>query len=212
MVPLPNLLAFLAAAFVIVVVPGPGVLFAVGRALTSGRRAALLSVFGHAMGVQTTLVLVAAGLGTVLAVSALVLTAVKIIGALYLLHLGVQAIRHRRELSAALAAGAAPVAATKLFRQGYVVGVTNPKAIVFFAAVLPQFVDPAAGSMVGQLVVLGTIMAVLALVLDSSWALLAGTARGWFARSPRRLEAVGATGGAMIIGLGASVALTGAVK
>jgi threonine/homoserine/homoserine lactone efflux protein len=88
-----------------------------------------------------------------------------------------------------------------------------PDLLAFVAAaVLPQFVDPAAGSMVAQLVVLGTIMAALALVLDSSWALIAGTARGWFARSPRRLEAVGATGGAMIIGLGASVALTGAIK
>ncbi|MEV0763836.1 LysE family translocator [Nocardia sp. NPDC050435] len=212
MVPVANLLAFSVAALVIIVVPGPGVLFAIGRALALGRRAALLSVLGHAVGVLVSLLLVAIGLGAILTASALALTLVKFGGALYLIYLGVQAIRDRKSLRAALDAQAPAQRDTRVLRQGVIVGITNPKAIIFFSAVLPHFIDPAAGSYVLQLLVLGAIFLVIALISDSAWALGAAAARGWFARSPRRLEAVGATGGAMIVGLGASVALSGAAK
>ncbi|MFC8047608.1 LysE family translocator [Nocardia sp. NPDC057353] len=205
MIPAANLLAFLAAATLIVVVPGPGVLFTIGRALALGRRAALISVLGHALGVQVALLFVAVGLGAVLAASATAMAVVKVAGALYLIHLGIQAIRERKALRDVL--GAQPAASgTRVFRQSAVVGVTNPKAIVFFAAVLPHFTDPAGGPLAVQLLVLGSIFLVIALVCDSVWALLAVSARGWFARSPRRLEAVGGAGGAIIVGLGASVA------
>jgi threonine/homoserine/homoserine lactone efflux protein len=209
MVPASDLLAFVAAAFVIIVVPGPGVLFTIGRALTLGRRAALLSVLGHAAGVYVALVLVAVGLGTLLSASALALTVVKFAGALYLMYLGIQAIRQRSALRAALGAPIEAAPHARVLRQSAIVGLTNPKAIVFFSAVLPHFADPAAGSMSWQFLLLGTVFLAIALVSDSAWALLAASARSWFARSPRRLEAVGGAGGVMIFGVGASVALTG---
>ncbi|WP_431957652.1 LysE family translocator [Nocardia lijiangensis] len=209
MVPMTNLLAFMAAATLIVVIPGPGVLFTVGRALALGRRAALISAVGHCAGVLVCLIFVAIGLGTLLAASSFALTAVKFAGALYLVYLGVQAIRERKALRDALGASADTGAGGRVFRQSVIVGVTNPKGIVFFSAVLPHFVDPAAGSLPLQFVVLGTVFLAIALVSDSAWALLAASARSWFAKSPRRLEAVGGAGGAMIVGLGASVALSG---
>ncbi|WP_062988269.1 LysE family translocator [Nocardia anaemiae] len=208
MVPVSNLLAFTAASFVIIVIPGPGVLFTIGRALALGRRAALVSVFGHAAGVFIALLLVSVGLGTLLAASALALTVVKFVGALYLMYLGIQAIRERKALRAALNAPIDPGDA-KVFRQSVFVGLTNPKAIVFFSAVLPHFAEPSAGSLQLQFLILGTIFLAIALVSDSAWGLLAASARAWFARSPQRLEAVGGAGGAMIFGLGASVALSG---
>lgn len=211
MVPAANLLAFIVAGTIIIVIPGPGVLFTIGRALTDGKRAALVSVLGHALGVQAMLALVAAGLGTLVAASAVALTIVKIGGGLYLIYIGAQAIRQRRSLRTALAAStsAQPAAHRRVLWQGFVVGVTNPKAIIFFSAMLPQFVDRAHGSVPLQMLVLGWIFIFIALISDSAWALLAGTARDWFARSPRRLEAVGGAGGVMIMGLGASVAVSG---
>ncbi|MBF6298524.1 LysE family translocator [Nocardia amamiensis] len=209
MVPASNLLAFIAAAVVIIVVPGPGVLFTVGRALTLGRRAALFSVLGHAAGVYVALVLVAIGLGALLTASALALTVVKFAGAVYLMYLGIQAVRQRGALQAALGAPVEPATNARVLRQSAIVGLTNPKAIVFFSAVLPHFADPAGGSLSWQFLLLGTVFLAIALVSDSAWALLAASARSWFARSPRRLEAVGGAGGVMIFGVGASVALTG---
>jgi threonine/homoserine/homoserine lactone efflux protein len=90
-----------------------------------------------------------------------------------------------------------------------VVGVSNPKAIVFFAAVLPQFVDPSAGHVPVQMLGLGVVFVAIAVLSDSTWALAAGTARAWIARSPRRLELIGGAGGLVMIGIGASLALTG---
>ncbi|WP_067722991.1 LysE family translocator [Nocardia yamanashiensis] len=209
MIPASHLLAFVVAATVIIVIPGPGVLFVIGRALTDGRKAALLSVAGHAIGVLVVLCLVAAGLGTVLAASAVALTVVKLAGALYLIHLGIQAIRERRSLRDALLTKTEPVRGKRLFRQAILVGLSNPKAIIFFSAVLPQFVDPESGPLPLQLLILGVIFLLIAMVSDSAWGLAAGTARAWFARSPKRLEAVGGAGGVMIIGLGASVAVSG---
>jgi len=94
-------------------------------------------------------------------------------------------------------------------RDGFIVGASNPKAIVFFIAVLPQFVDRSTGHVPAQMLLLGAIFLAIAVLCDSSWALAAGTARGWLARSPRRLELVGGTGGLVMIGIGASLALTG---
>lgn len=209
MIPAANLLAFLVAAFVIIVIPGPGVLFVIGRALTDGRKAALQSVLGHSVGVLVVLAFVAAGLGAVIAASAIALTIVKVTGAVYLMYLGIQAIRDRKSLREALQSKAEPAQRGKMLRQAFIVGISNPKAIIFFSAVLPQFVDPASGAVPLQMLVLGLVFLLIALVSDSAWALLAGTARNWFARSPKRLEAIGGAGGVMIFGLGASVAVSG---
>ncbi|WP_067983739.1 LysE family translocator [Nocardia caishijiensis] len=205
MVPIPHLIAFVGAALLIIVIPGPNVLFAIGRALTLGRRQALLSVLGSVVGSIVPLTVVALGLGTVLMTSALLFTAVKVVGALYLIYLGVTAIRDRKKLSLTANTGAGG----RSVRQGFVVGATNPKTAVFFGAVLPQFTAVDAGPLPVQMLVLGVIFLVVQLLCDSVWAVVAATARGWFARSPRRLEAVGGVGGAMVVGVGTGVACTG---
>ncbi|WP_336081572.1 LysE family translocator [Nocardia sp. SSK8] len=126
-------------------------------------------------------------------------------------YLGVQAIRHRGTLWDSFHAEAPPNArgTAAVLRDGFVVGFANPKTIVFLAALLPQFVDPARGAVPQQMLILGLCIPAFGLVLDSLWALAAGSARTWFARSPRRLAAVGGSGGLVMIGLGASLALTG---
>jgi threonine/homoserine/homoserine lactone efflux protein len=139
----------------------------------------------------------------------LLFTVLKLAGAAYLVFLGVQAIRHRRSLAEALGAKVERKTVARLMLDGFLVGVTNPKVIVFFAAILPQFVDRAAGHVPVQIITLGAIFAGIALLSDSAWALVAGTARAWLARSPRRLAALGGTGGLVMIGLGATLALTG---
>ncbi|MFC9970059.1 LysE family translocator [Spirillospora sp. NPDC127200] len=207
MISIGQLLAFSAMAVAIILVPGPTILFVVGRALAQGRRAALTSVVGNTLGALALSMAVALGVGSVVARSALVFTAVKLVGAAYLIYLGVQAFRHRRSLQEAL--GTSVERRGRALRQGFVVGVTNPKTTVFFAAVLPQFVVPEQGRVPVQMMVFGLVFCVIALLCDSAWGLVAGTARDWFARSPRRLSAVGGTGGLMMIVLGVTVAATG---
>jgi threonine/homoserine/homoserine lactone efflux protein len=207
---LSQFLTFALLCVVVIIVPGPSVLFTVGRALTVGRREALLSVAGNTMGAYLQAVAVALGVGVIVERSIVVFTVIKLVGAAYLVFLGVQAIRHRRRVTEALAQGIPTVLPSgRALRDGVVVGVTNPKVIVFFVVALPQFTDPAAGNVSMQMLVLGAVFPAIALVLDSMWALLASTARAWFARSPRRLEVVGGTGGLMMIGLGATIAVTG---
>lgn len=204
-----HLIAFALTSFVLIVIPGPSVLFIVGRALAVGRREAVLTMVGNTIGAAVMLVAVALGLGTLIAASAIALTVVKLAGAAYLIYLGVHAFRTRKSLVEAMTSGVKPGNRRKTVRQGFLVGVTNAKTAVFFAAALPQFVDKGASSPAWlQILVLGLIFILIALCSDSVWAVVAGTAREWFARSPRRLELVG-TGGLMIIGLGASIAVTG---
>lgn len=209
MIPLDSFVAFLIASVVIIVIPGPSVLFVIGRSIALGRRAGVLSVIGNALGTVPAVLAVAFGVGAIVASSVVAFTAIKIVGALYLVWLGVQAIRKRHDHRAD-ALGVRPASALTLITQGFIVGVTNPKTIAFFVAVLPQFVVPAAGPAWMQLLLLGLTFQLLALLCDSIWALAAGTARTWFARSPRRVSALSGTGGVMMIGLGGTLALTGA--
>lgn len=204
------LFTFALASLVLVVVPGPSVLFVVGRSLTLGRIHGLLSVFGNGLGAVPLVVAVAVGLGAVVAESIVIFTLVKLLGAAYLIYLGVQAIRHRRGgVGQDHEQGAPSTSPGRSLRQAFVVGVTNPKTIVFFAAVLPQFVDPSSGNIAAQMIILGLVFISVALLTDSVWAMAAGSARAWFASSPRHLATVQATGGTMMIGLGGSLALTG---
>src|SRR5580765_4352413 len=203
------MLAFVVRGVVIVLLPGPSVLFIVGRALAHGRRAALTSVAGNTAGAATLATVVALGFGAVAAESIAVFTVLKVVGAVYLVYLGVQTYRGRDRLGAALGQGTGTPADGRLFLQGLLVGVTNPKALIFFAAVLPQFVDPAAGPVTTQMLVLGVTFALLAAALDSMWGLAAGTARDWFTTSPQRLRLVGGAGGLTMITLGVGLALTG---
>lgn len=207
MIPIENLLAFMLTSLVIIVIPGPSVLFVIGRAIALGRRAGVLSVVGNALGTIPAIIAVAFGVGAIVASSVVAFTVIKIVGALYLVYLGIQAIRHRHAHIPGIQQR--PTRARRLLAEGFIVGLTNPKTIAFFVAVLPQFVDPAAGPVWMQLLMLGLVFEAIALASDSIWALAAGTARAWFARSPRRISTLSATGGVMMIGLGGALALTG---
>jgi threonine/homoserine/homoserine lactone efflux protein len=209
MIPTGHLLAFALVSFVLIVVPGPNVLFVISRSLTLGRAAGVGSALGGQIGVYAQVAAVALGVGTVVERSVALFTVIKLAGAAYLVFLGVQALRHRRSLEAALHAEVETKSVGAILRDGFVVGASNPKAIVFFAAVLPQFVDAPAGHVPLQMLLLGMVFVAIAVVCDSTWAVAAGTARAWIARSPRRLGLVGGTGGLVMIGIGASLALTG---
>ena len=123
-----------------------------------------------------------------------------------------QTFRHRRSLGAALHAPVEPKLLRRILTDGFLVGVFNPKVIVFFMAVLPQFVDRSGGSVTLQLLTLGAIFCAIALLCDNMWVLLAGAARRWLVSSPRRLAAIGGTGGLVIVGLVAGLAATGRPK
>ena len=216
MIPTAHLVPFLVTSLVIILAPGPQVVFVVGRALAYGKRTAVTTAAGGTFGAYTQAILVSLGLGTLVERSAIVYMSIKLIGAAYLVFLGVKAFRHRRELQADMEAdvndgnGARRhVSGLRAARQGMLVGITNPKAAVFFGAVLPQFVDRSIGHVPLQMIVFATIFSLMALASDSTWGLVAGTARDWFARSPRRLALVGGAGGLAMVGLGVGIAVTG---
>ncbi|MFE6968041.1 LysE family translocator [Isoptericola sp. NPDC057653] len=209
MPPVESLLAFALASVVLIAIPGPSVLFVVGRSLSLGRRSGMVSVLGNELGALVPVTAVALGVGTLVAQSIALFTVLKLLGAAYLAYLGVQAIRHRREgTDVGADPRARPASSWTVLRQGFVVGATNPKTIVFFVAALPQFVDFHGEAVPLQMLVLGLEFTLIALVLDGTWAFLAGTARAWFARSPRRLAAIRGTGGGMMLGLAGALALT----
>ncbi|ANW21727.1 LysE family translocator [Streptomyces clavuligerus] len=207
-----RLFAFTAAALLVIVIPGPSVLFVVGRALAHGRRTALATIAGNVLGTYLVIVAVALGVGSVVERSAALFLTVKLVGAAYLVYLGVQAFRHRGDMAVSAmdtVGGRAARSDLRTVAEGFVVGVTNPKTIVFFAAVLPQFVDRTAGNVPVQMLVLGLVPVCIGLITDTVWGLGATAARGWFARSERRLSLVGGAGGAAMVGLGVTVAVTG---
>jgi threonine/homoserine/homoserine lactone efflux protein len=204
-----DLLAFVALVTVVIAIPGPSVLFTIGRALSVGRRSALVTVAGNALGVYLQVVAVAFGMGALVQRSATAFTLVKWAGSAYLVYLGVQAVRQRKSVAGALAARIRPVSAARAIRDGLVVGALNPKTIVFFVIVLPQFASRTAGSVPVQMLLLGAFFPAIAVLLDSAWALAAGSASGWFERSPRRLELIGGAAGLLIAGIGVRLALTG---
>lgn len=210
MVPPENLFAFTLAALVLIVIPGPAVLFSVGRTLALGRTGGMLSVAGVSLALLPIVALVALGVGGIVARSVPLFTALKIAGALYLVYLGIQAIRHRKRAAAAAVDPAAlPRSHGRQLWQGFVVGITNPKTIAFFVAVLPQFVSLDAGAVPLQMMALGAVFAAIAVVCDTVWVLAAAAARAWFARSPKRIETLTATGGGMMVGLGGFLLVSG---
>ncbi len=209
MLPTSHLLAFALISFALIIVPGPNVLFVISRSLMLGRAAGVGTAAGGQIGVYLQVVAVAFGVGALVERSVAIFTVIKLAGAAYLVYLGVQAIRHRGSLREALEVAAQPRSLGRILWDGIAVGATNPKVIVFFAAVLPQFVNRSAGHVQVQMLLLGSVFLAIAVVCDSSWALAAGTARSWLARSPRRLEMIGGAGGLAMIGIGASLALTG---
>jgi threonine/homoserine/homoserine lactone efflux protein len=204
-----RLVPFALVSLALIVVPGPNVLFVVSRSLQLGRVAGFCSALGGQLGAYAQVAAVAFGVGALVERSVAIFTVIKLAGAAYLIYLGVQAVRHRRSLSQALEATVARKSPRRLLADGFLVGATNPKGIVFYAAVLPQFVDRGLGHVPLQMLLLGTIPIGIAVITDNAWGLAAGTARAWLGRSPRRLELIGGTGGLAMIGIGASLAVTG---
>lgn len=197
------------ACVVLIAVPGPSVLFVVGRALSHGRDVALLSAVGNAVGCYAAGSLVALGLGPLMERWDLLFQLFKWGGVLFLIWIGVQAIRH----AGPVGEGDAPqltgeFSRRKAVRDGAIVGFTNPKTLILFSVVVPQFVDPTAGNMPLQMLVLGLVPLTVGLICDSTWALTAATARGLLTRSAKRLTAVQRVGGASVIAVGASVAVS----
>jgi threonine/homoserine/homoserine lactone efflux protein len=204
-----RLVTFALTAFVIIVIPGPSVMFIVARALADGRRAAALTVLGNTAGEYVQVVAVALGIGVLAERSVALFTVLKLLGAAYLIYLGVQAIRHRGSLRSVLEAKPAGRSGRRTFVEGFVVGVTNPKTVIFLAAILPEFVSRSRGDIQGQILLLGLVFSCVALICDTAWGMAAGQFRSWFARSPRRLELVGGIGGLAIIAVGVRLAVTG---
>jgi threonine/homoserine/homoserine lactone efflux protein len=209
MLPTSHLLAFTVTAAVFIAVPGPSVLFVVSRSVVHGSAAGVATVAGNTIGEFAQVVAVAFGIGPLVERSITLFTVLKLAGAAYLVFLGVQAIRHRRALTEALGVQPERKTLARIVADGFTVGATNPKTIVFFAAILPQFADRQSGHVPAQLIVLGVIMAGIALLSDSTYALVAGRVRGWLASSPKRLEALGGTGGLAMIAIGTRLAFTG---
>jgi threonine/homoserine/homoserine lactone efflux protein len=211
MVTMHQALAFGLVALVVIAIPGPSVVFTVGRALTYGRSVALTTVVGNSFGLLAALVLVVLGLGRLVATSELVFEVVKAAGACYLIYLGVQALRHRHGITVhdEDRSAATPLKPLTALRQGFLVGFTNPKGYVMFAALLPQFLDRSRGHDSLQMLLLGSLAFVLGLCCDSVWALLASQLRRWFNASPKRGRALGTIGGTSMIGLGVAVAVGG---
>jgi len=197
---------YFVAAMVIILAPGPSVLFVIARAIAWGRKTAVFTVAGNVTGAFSLSVFVALGLGPILQRSELAYISVQWAGGLYLIYLGIDAIR-KRAIHAADMTNQGDIAPTvrRSIRDGFWVGALNPKGVVFFAAVLPQFIDRERGSVTAQLILLGAIFAILAFVSDGSWGMLAGTARNWLATDGSRLERLRGTGGLIMIVLGISV-------
>jgi threonine/homoserine/homoserine lactone efflux protein len=208
MPPLHAVVQFALAAWAIIIVPGPSVLFVISRGVALGRKAAMATVVGNAAGAAVQAVLVSVGLGSIVARSTLVFNTVKTVGALYLIWLGVKAFRSRRSLTLPSAEDGVVRSTRRIIREGFTVGVTNPKTTVFFAAVLPQFTARGGGSQPLQMLVLSAVFIAIALLSDGAYGLLAGTASAWFKRSPRRLQTVAGAGGLAIVGLGVHLALS----
>jgi threonine/homoserine/homoserine lactone efflux protein len=204
---LPVLGLFAVAALVLLLTPGPAVLYIVARSLAEGPRAGLVSALGVHAGTIVHVTAAAAGVSAVLAASATAFTVVKYAGASYLVYLGVRRLLDPRRLVAAEAGAAPPL--RRAFLDGVVVNVLNPKTALFFLAFLPQFVDVARGAVGVQILALGAVFIALGLVTDGLYAVSAGTAAHWLRRRPRFLAAERWVSGSMFIGLGVAAAVTG---
>ena len=195
-----NIIGFLLLSMVIILVPGPSVLFAIGRALVLGTKAALISVFGNALGVGLQILVVALGLGVLIQQSPDLFFVIKVVGALMIGYLGLKAIWQRKKLDA----GNTSVSPSgkKVLSESIVVGITNAKTLVFFIAALPSFVDPLSGNPSSQMLVLGALFLIIGVTSDSVYAIAAGKARHWLGGSEKRLANFRGIGGLALTLLG----------
>lgn len=210
----PTLATFALASLLLILFPGPAMLFLVARGAAGGRRVGVMSALGVESATATFVVATALGLTAVLATSALALSVVRYVGAGYLVWLGIGVLRSRGTVTAAEApVVTGPTSDWKSWRQGYLVGIANPKVALFFLAFFPQFLDPARGSMTGQILVLGALFVAIGLIFDASYGALAGTISARLARRAARRGKSSAKGkiaiGLTYIGLGGFTAATG---
>lgn len=206
MVPLDTLLPFIAFSLVIIAIPGPSVMFAISRALVLGRRGAIITVVGNGIGVFVQAVAVSVGLGILIESNEVLMTVIRLAGAGFLIYLGINSLRHRRDgIDSPETANKTP--SRNLLRESIIVGMSNPKTIVFFSAIFPQFVDAARGPIVLQMLILSVVFVVFGISGDAVYALSAGAARDWFAQSPQRIVTIRVIGGTLILGLGVATAL-----
>ena len=194
---------YLIATILIILAPGPSVLFTIARAIAWGRVAAIATVIGNASGMLLVSVFVAVGLGPILQSSEFLYNAIQWAGGAYLIYLGYAAIAASKvdALDMRACAGSKPTFFTSV-KNGFWVGVLNPKSVVFFAAILPQFIDQEKNNVTAQLLLLGAIFALIALISDGSYGLLAGTIRQWLAGDVKRLIFMRLIGGVVMIALG----------
>jgi threonine/homoserine/homoserine lactone efflux protein len=204
---LATLAVFAAAAAALLVVPGPSVLFVVGRTLQHGRRGGLVSMLGVEAGALLHVAAATVGISALVATSAAALLAIKIGGAAYLVVLGIGALRGDGAAAVADGAAAGACSAGRLFRQGVLVDALNPKTAIFFLAFLPQFIDPAAGSVAGQTAILGVVFVALATLSDGAYALAAGALAERVRTSGPARRGLGRASGLAYLGLGAFIAL-----
>lgn len=197
---------FVAACIVLLLVPGPAVLYITARSVDQGRMAGLVSVLGIHLGTSVHVLAAAIGLSALLLTSAQAFTVVKYAGAAWLTYLGLRRIFGRDNGEAQ---NIERESLTRIFWEGVVVNILNPKTALFFLAFLPQFVDPVRGMIVGQVLVLGTVFIVLGIITDGAYALLAGTAARWIRARPRFLNMQKYLTGGIFIALGLGAALAG---
>jgi threonine/homoserine/homoserine lactone efflux protein len=197
---------FVVAALVLLLTPGPAVLYIVARSVEQGRLAGLVSALGVHVGTLVHVAAAALGLSALLVSSALAFNIVKYLGALYLIYLGVRKLAGWDQ--AAQGRALAPHSLRRLFTQGIVVNVLNPKTALFFLAFLPQFVDVSRGAVGAQILVLGLIFVALGVISDGLYAVAAGTAGAWL-REGRLLRAERYVSGSVFVGLGVTAALAG---
>ncbi|MFO0997737.1 MAG: LysE family translocator [Alphaproteobacteria bacterium] len=191
---------FMAAAMLLLVIPGPVVVFVVARSLDQGRLAGFVSVLGVHLGSTVHVTAAAVGLSALLVSSADAFTVVKLFGAAYLAYLGIRRLMEKDRTIDVTDLKRAPLGT--LFWQGCVVNILNPKTALFFLAFLPQFVDPARGSIALQIVFLGCVFILLGIVSDGFYALIAGSLRGWVARRPKALTVERYVSATTYLGLG----------
>lgn len=194
-----NLLGFLLLAIVIIVVPGPSVIFAIGRALVLGTRLAVVSVLGNALGVGLQILVVSLGLGVLIQQAPGLFLAIKIIGALIIAYLGMKAFLDRAKLDLS---GKKSNSSRAVLKQSIVVGITNAKTFVFFVAALPSFVSPLDGNPIIQMLFLGLIFSLIGIASDMVYAVAAGKARDWLSTSQKRLSTFRGAGGVALALLG----------
>lgn len=201
-----TLAVFAAATLALLLVPGPAVTYIITRSVAQGRTAGLVSVLGIHAGSVVHVVAAALGITALLAASATAFTIVKYLGAAYLIYLGVRKLLER----APLETGEVRIAShRRLFTEGFVVNVLNPKTAVFFLAFLPQFADPARGPVAPQIILLGVVWILLGMASDGGYALLAAALSGRIRRSRRAARRLDVGSGLIYLGLGAAAALTG---